>query len=60
MPVTMRPTGGLPLWLLARLKFLAATAGGPHFGARSGRPGAMDLIKVEKVVADFAVAGGWR
>src|SRR5262245_16273364 len=81
MPLTMHPTGGLPLWLLARLKFKnpaapavkreeglgagamavkpdaienfgnalsrhtafadasAARAGGPHFGARSGRSG---------------------
>jgi hypothetical protein len=33
----------------------AARAGGPHFGARSGQPGAMDLIKVKKVIARLEV-----
>ena len=55
-----RLSGNASLRHTAFADALAARAGGPHFGARSGRPGAMDLIKVEKVVADFAVSGGWR
>jgi hypothetical protein len=55
-----RRSGNASLQHTAFADASAARAGGPHFEARSGQPGAMDLIKVEKVITDSAVAGGWQ
>ena len=58
--VPQRPSGNASSPRTAFADASAARARGPHFRARSGQLGAMDLIKIEKVIVDASVAGDWR